>query len=226
MSRRDQVLIELSQVSRVFRKGPDLIRAVDAVNLTIRHGDLLALVGPSGSGKSTLLHLIGGLDTPTEGAIHFDGHELTSLDDRTLSRFRNTHVGFVFQNYNLLAGLTVEENVALPLRYAGLSSTESRQRARTALKQLGLEHRLHHYPSELSGGEEQRAAIARAIVTQPQILLADEPTGNLDSANRDRLLALLREQHAQGLTVLIVTHDPAVAAIAQTVLKMQDGRLA
>ena len=217
--------ITLSNVSKVFQKGKTPVVAVNDVDLTIEAGDFLAIMGSSGCGKSTLLHLIGGLDTVTAGAIRFGDTDLAQMNDRTLSHFRNAQVGFVFQAYNLLAELSVLDNVALPLRYAGVAKGERRKRAQAALEQVGLADRATHYPAELSGGQEQRVAIARALVTKPAIILADEPTGNLDSANRNQVLTLFREINAAGTTFLVVTHDPVVGEAAQQIMRMQDGHL-
>ncbi len=217
--------ITLSNVSKVFQKGKTPVVAVNDVDLTIAAGDFLAIMGSSGCGKSTLLHLIGGLDTVTAGAIRFGDTDLAQMNDRTLSHFRNAQVGFVFQAYNLLAELSVLDNVALPLRYAGVAKGERRKRAQAALEQVGLADRATHYPAELSGGQEQRVAIARALVTKPAIILADEPTGNLDSANRNQVLTLFREINTAGTTFLVVTHDPVVGEAAQQIMRMQDGHL-
>jgi ABC-type lipoprotein export system ATPase subunit len=179
----------------------------------------------TGSGKSTLLHLLGGLDWPTRGQVTFNGQEISRMSDRVLSQFRARHVGFVFQSFNLIADLDVLQNVALPLKYAGISKPEREQRARSMLAMVGMEHRLGHYPGELSGGEEQRAAVARALANQPDLVLADEPTGNLDTSNRDSLLELFAALHKQGQTFVIVTHDPVVAAKASTRYWMQNGKL-
>lgn len=217
--------IQLAGVSKVFQKGKTPVVAVNDVTLTIEPGTFLAIMGSSGCGKSTLLHLIGGLDTATAGAIRFGEHDLAQMNDRALSHFRNAHVGFVFQAYNLLPELSVLDNVALPLKYAGVGKTERRKRAAAALDLVGLSDRTKHYPAELSGGQEQRTSIARALVSKPTIILADEPTGNLDSSNRDQILALFRDLNAAGTTFLVVTHDPAVGEAAQQIMQMQDGHL-
>lgn len=217
--------IQLDSVCKVFQKGKTSVVAVNDVSLTIEPGDFLAIMGSSGCGKSTLLHLIGGLDAPTRGAIRYGEADLARMNDQRLSRFRNAHVGFVFQAYNLLPELSVLDNVALPLKYAGISKTERRKRAAEALEQVGLADRAQHVPAELSGGQEQRTAIARALVTKPAIILADEPTGNLDSTNRDHMLRLFREINAAGTTFLVVTHDPVVGEAAHRVLPMRDGHL-
>jgi len=221
----DKPLIQLQQVTKIYRKGSLEIKAVNLVSLTIYSGEFISIMGPSGCGKTSLLHLLGGLEPPTNGEVIFSDVDLAKMGDRELSHFRNCNVGFVFQSYNLLAGLRVLENVMLPLHYAGYSKRVCRERALDVIRHLGVGDRLDHYPAELSGGEEQRVAIARALVTRPRILLADEPTGNLDSANRDQILDLFQEFHAQGTTILLVSHDPTVTAAAQRTLKMVDGQL-
>jgi putative ABC transport system ATP-binding protein len=196
----------------------------------------VALVGPSGSGKSTVLNLIGGLDQPTSGQVWINGIELSASDERTLTRHRRQHVGFVFQSFNLLPRLTAEENVALPLMFSGVPEKERRARARALLERVGLGPRLTHRPTQLSGGEQQRVAIARALVGQPALLLADEPTGNLDTATGVEIMALLKElnqdqrsarspDRRRGLTLLVVTHDPEVAAFADRIVKLRDGQV-
>jgi putative ABC transport system ATP-binding protein len=219
------ILVSLQNVHKTFQKGQTTVHAVAGVTLDIRSGDFIAIMGPSGCGKSTLLHLIGGLESPTSGVLLFNGTDLTHMSDHRLSQFRNRHVGFVFQAFNLLPELTVIDNVALPLKYAGIAKTERRRRAYAMLERVGLADRASHYPAELSGGQEQRTAIARALVMEPALVMADEPTGNLDSATRDQILALFNELNAQGTTLLVVTHDPIVASAAQRVLQMRDGAL-
>ena len=221
----DKSFIQLQQVTKIYHKGSLEIKAVNQVSLTIHSGEFLSIMGPSGCGKTSLLHLLGGLEPPTIGEVIFNDVDLAKMGDRELSHFRNRNVGFVFQSYNLLAGLKVLENVMLPLHYAGYPKQVCQQRALEAVRQLGVETRLDHYPAELSGGEEQRVAIARALVTKPQILLADEPTSNLDSANRDQILDLFRKFHALGTTILLVSHDPKVTTAAQRTLQMMDGQL-
>ena len=218
-------VIQLDNVAKVFAKGSSSVIAVDHVSLTIEAGDFLAIMGASGCGKSTLLQLLGGLDTPTSGCIRYGSVDIARMNDSQLSRFRNSHVGFIFQSYNLLPELTILDNVALPLKYAGVSKLERHERAAQVLKQVGLAERLRHMPSELSGGQEQRTAIARALITKPAIILADEPTGNLDSHNRDHMLELFHTINREGTTFLIVTHDPAVGAAAQRIVPMHDGKI-
>ncbi|MBE3519950.1 MAG: ABC transporter ATP-binding protein [Firmicutes bacterium] len=212
-------------VTKVYRKGSSQVHALRGVTLEIQDGESVAVMGPSGSGKSTLLYVLGLLATPTSGRVLIDGRNVTVLDDITRSSLRNKYIGFVFQSYNLLSGLTALDNVALPMKYAGIGARMRRQRAMELLKMVGLEHRANHYPSELSGGEEQRVAIARALANNPKVILADEPTGNLDSATGKQILALLSEANARGTTLVVVTHDPTVADICTRVVKLRDGMI-
>jgi putative ABC transport system ATP-binding protein len=213
-------------LTRRYKMGDTFVDALRGVDLTIARGEFVALVGPSGSGKSTVLNLIGGLDRPTSGQVWINGTELSASDERTLTQHRRQHVGFVFQTFNLLPRLTAEENVALPLMFNGVPEKERRARARALLERVGLGPRLTHRPTQLSGGEQQRVAIARALIGQPALLLADEPTGNLDTATGAEIMALLKELNQdQGLTLLVVTHDPDVAAFADRVVRLRDGRI-
>jgi putative ABC transport system ATP-binding protein len=213
-------------LTRRYRMGDTSVDALRGVDLTIARGEFVALVGPSGSGKSTVLNLIGGLDRPTSGQVWINGVELSASDERTLTHHRRQHVGFVFQSFNLLPRLTAEENVALPLMFNGVPEKERQARARVLLERVGLGPRLAHRPTQLSGGEQQRVAIARALVGQPALLLADEPTGNLDTATGAEIMALLKElNQEQGLTLLVVTHDPEVATFADRVVRLRDGRI-
>jgi len=206
--------------------GDTFVDALRGVDLTIAPGEFVALVGPSGSGKSTVLNQIGGLDRPTSGQVWINDTELSASGERTLTRHRRQHVGFVFQTFNLLPRLTAEENVALPLMFSGVPQKERRERARALLERVGLGQRLNHRPTQLSGGEQQRVAIARALVGEPALLLADEPTGNLDTVIGAEIMALLKELNAErGLTLLVVTHDPEVAAFADRVVKLRDGQV-
>jgi putative ABC transport system ATP-binding protein len=218
------ILFQIRAVSKHYRKGPEIIRAVDFVSLDIPRGEFLAIQGPSGSGKSTLLHLIVGLDLPTSGEIIFDGNDITRLNDRALSILRGNHFGFVFQSFNLIPELDILQNVTLPLKYARKRNRRGNH-VLEIIEALGLTDRLHHRPSELSGGEEQRVAFARALVNNPDVILADEPTGNLDTQNRDVLLDLFKNLHTDGQTIVIVTHDPVVAQAARRQLMMKDGRI-
>ena len=219
--------IQLDRISRHYRMGETSVRAVDEVSLTVPENDFLALLGSSGSGKSTLLNLIAGLDRPTSGSIHTDGHDLASLCSVDLARYRRNTIGMIFQSFNLLPRMTLEENVELPLRLAELDRAERPARVREALERVRLTHRLGHRPSELSGGEQQRVAIARALVNRPKILLADEPTGNLDSATGEAILTLLRElQSHLGMTIVMVTHErPLAEKFANRLATMADGKI-
>jgi putative ABC transport system ATP-binding protein len=220
------VVVRAVGLARRYKMGDTFVDALQGANLTLTRGEFVALVGPSGSGKSTVLNLIGGLDRPTSGEVWIDGTELGSSDERTLTRHRRQHVGFVFQSFNLLSRLTAEENVALPLMFSGVPEKERRARARALLERVGLEARLTHRPTQLSGGEQQRVAIARALVAQPALLLADEPTGNLDTATGAEIMGLLKElNQEQGLTLLVVTHDTEVAAFADRVVRLRDGQV-
>jgi putative ABC transport system ATP-binding protein len=219
-------VVEARGVSKVYRLEGVEVRALDGVDLEVVPGDSLAIMGPSGSGKSTLLGLLGGLDRPTSGTLRFQGRDVTRLSDDELAVVRNRVVGFVFQSFQLLARTPAVGNVGLPLVYRGLGRAERRRRAVQALQSVGLGHRLQHRPSQLSGGEQQRVAIARALVTEPAMLLADEPTGNLDSRSGDEVLDLLARLHDErGVAVVVVTHDPGVAGRFQRRVTMADGRL-
>lgn len=214
-------------VRKRFGAGDTQVEALRGVDMVLEEGEFLAVMGPSGSGKSTLLHLVGGLDRPTEGEVVVGGEELTSLDDDSLTLLRRRRIGFVFQFFNLLPILTAEENVALPLLIDGVDQKEASRRAVAAMESVGIAHRRSHRPSELSGGEQQRVAVARALVTEPVLILADEPTGNLDSASGDLVIALLRrlvDERRQ--TILMVTHDPKDAAVADRIMTLRDGLVA
>jgi putative ABC transport system ATP-binding protein len=219
-------VIRLVDVVKEFN-GKRKVRALDGIHLHIERGEMVALVGPSGSGKSTLLNLIGTLDRPTSGEIYLDGQQLSTLSDDELTLLRRDKIGFIFQFFNLLPSLTCLENVALPLHLRGWKKSQARERAEELLGLVGLKHRLEHLPDELSGGERQRVAIARALSVYPPILLADEPTGNLDTKTGAEILELIRDLHARlGATVLMVTHDPGVAASCERTITLRDGRLA
>jgi len=219
-------LVEIRGLSKVYKRGGETLPVLDGLDLDIPRGDFLALMGPSGSGKSTLLNMIGGLDRPTSGSVSVDGQRIDQMSERQLANWRATHVGFVFQMYNLLPVLSAERNVELPLLLARMSGRERRERARTALALVGLSDRVKHKPGELSGGQEQRVGIARAIVTDPTLLLCDEPTGDLDRKAGDEVLDLLDALNKEhGKTIIMVTHDPHAAARATRILHLDKGVL-
>jgi putative ABC transport system ATP-binding protein len=219
-------MIELTSIRKTYRQGSTAIHALDGIDLHIAQGEFIAIMGPSGSGKSTLLNVLGGLDRPDSGHYRLAQDEISALDDDAASDVRNRRIGFVFQSFHLLPRLTVLENVLLPQRYARTPDPHAPDRARTLLERIGLGKRLDHLPGQLSGGQLQRAAIARALLNEPDLLLADEPTGNLDSNSAADVMALLRELHAGGQTLVLVTHDPAIAANAQRTIHLRDGRVA
>ena len=221
----DQFAIRLDHVTRHYTMGEAVIRAVDDVSLDLPSGEFLALLGSSGSGKSTLLNLMAGLDRPTSGAVIAHGQDLSKVSSLELARYRRQTVGMVFQSFNLLPRMTLEENVELPLRLAEVDRGDRAARVRESLERVGLAKRIGHRPSELSGGEQQRAAIARALVNRPRILLADEPTGNLDSKNGDSVMDLLRDIHQSGATICMVTHDPRYTNHAERTVHLFDGRI-
>ena len=219
-------IISLDHVSRIYEMGRLAVNALSDVSLTVGEGEFVAIVGPSGSGKSTMMNILGCLDRPTSGHYSLAGTPVAQLDDDGLARVRSRRIGFVFQSYNLLPRTSALQNVMTPLLYQNVSRRDRTARARTALERLGLGDRLDHEPSELSGGQQQRVAIARALVTNPALLLADEPTGNLDSASGLEVMALLRELNATGRTVVLITHDPDVAASATRQIHLHDGQIA
>jgi putative ABC transport system ATP-binding protein len=218
-------LVLIRDLYKEFRRGPEVVHVLEGLSMDIEAGDFVALMGPSGSGKSTLLNLLGGLDRPTSGRLRVQGLDLGDLSDAALARWRAENVGFVFQMYNLLPVLTAERNVELPLLLGDLSAAERMRRARAALRLVGLADRGRHRPGQLSGGQEQRVGIARAIVTDPQLLLCDEPTGDLDRRSGDEILDLLCALNEQGKTVVMVTHDPRAAERARRTLHLEKGRL-
>jgi putative ABC transport system ATP-binding protein len=219
-------VIELERVERVYQLTEDLkVSALAGVSLRIARGELLAIMGPSGSGKSTLMHILGCLDAPTAGRYLLDGVDVRDIPEDDLADLRNRKIGFVFQSFNLVPRTSAVANVELPLAYAGLGRRERRRRAVAALTAVGMKDRLHHMPSELSGGQQQRAAVARAIVTDPAIVLADEPTGNLDSHSTAEILKIFQRLNAGGRTVVLITHEPDVAACARRVIRLGDGRV-
>ena len=216
-------VLELVDVGKTYRSGSLEVTALCGVSVTIELGEFVAIRGPSGSGKSTLMHILGCLDVPTSGSFHLAGEDVSALDEDQLADVRNRHIGFVFQQFNLLPYLTAWRNVELPLLYAGTDRTERRRRALLALDQVGLADRADHKPGELSGGQQQRVAVARALVTEPALLLADEPTGNLDSASTREVLDLFAELNRRGRTVVLITHEPDVAARAGRTVLIHDG---
>ncbi len=218
-------MIEIENITKVYRMGETEVRALDGVSLKINDGEWVAITGPSGSGKSTLMAILGCLDSPTSGSYFFDGVDVAKMRDDELAVVRNKKIGFVFQQFNLLARTSALENVALPLLYS--TGNHQRERATAALEAVGLKERMKHHPNELSGGQQQRVAIARALVTEPSILLADEPTGNLDSKTSAEIMSLFADLHrTRGITVIFVTHDPSIAANAQRVIHIRDGQIA
>jgi len=222
---RDEVVLEAKQVTKTYLLDEIEVRALCGVDLQVCAGEMLAIMGPSGSGKSTLMHIVGLLDRPSTGVVTIDGVDVSRMEPNELAAVRNKRIGFVFQSFNLLARTTAQANVELPLIYAGVSAGERARRAKSALVSVGLGERLGHMPNQLSGGQQQRVAIARALVTEPSIVLADEPTGNLDSRSGIEIMAFLQELNAQGKTVVIVTHDSRVADHAQRVVEIMDGRI-
>jgi putative ABC transport system ATP-binding protein len=217
-------IIRLIDVSKVYGSGDATVNAVDGVTLSVREGDFLAVMGPSGSGKSTLMHILGCLDVPTSGEYRFAGEDVSRMNERELASIRNRRIGFVFQQFHLLSSMSAWRNVELPLLYR--SARDRKQMAMNALAQVGLTSRVQHRPNQLSGGQQQRVAIARALVTDPTMILADEPTGNLDSKASREVLDILRGLNASGHTIILITHDPNVAGVAERVVEMADGRLA
>ena len=218
-------MIELKDVYKVYNMGDVDVPALDGVSLSVQRGEFVSIIGQSGSGKSTLLHLLGCLDTPTSGEYLLEGNSVRDLSDAELSRIRNKHFGFVFQSYNLLTDLSAVENVEQPLVYAGVRAKERRERAANALAKVGLADRMRHLPTQLSGGQQQRVAIARALVTSPTLLLADEPTGNLNSEASEAILGILEGLHREGMSVVMITHDPLVALRAERQVSLQDGQV-
>jgi putative ABC transport system ATP-binding protein len=220
-----ELIVQAHDLARTYESGTAPVAALAGLSLEVRRGEFLAVMGPSGSGKSTLLNILAGLERPSAGRVVVDGVDLSTLDENGLARYRRGNIGMIFQAFNLLPRYRVIENVAFPLLFAGVAQGERLRRAAAILERLGMGPRADHRPSQLSGGELQRTAIARALITDPALLLADEPTGNLDSANGDALLALLTELHGRGQTIVLVTHDETIASHAERILRMRDGRL-
>lgn len=218
-------LIIAKDLTKLYRMGEETVRALDGVTITIPQGAYCAIIGPSGSGKSTLMNVIGGLDTPTSGSLMIGGQDVAGLDDGRLAEFRNRTIGFIFQSFNLLPRLTAQENVELPMIYAGVAPPERRERAAKLLARVGLESSVAHKPTQLSGGQQQRVAIARALAGGPSILLADEPTGALDTQTGKDIMALFTELNREGMTILVVTHDADIAAQTRRTIEMRDGKI-
>jgi putative ABC transport system ATP-binding protein len=218
-------LVQLADVVKVYRMGEVEVRALDGVSLSVQQGEFTAVMGASGSGKSTLMNILGCLDRPTSGSYHLDGQDVSGLSSAELAEVRCHTIGFVFQNFNLLSRTSALENVELPLLYAGVKTAERRRRAAEALAMVGLGDRIDHHPNQMSGGQQQRVAVARAIVNRPRIILADEPTGNLDSRTSVEVMALLQELGRSGITVVLVTHEPDVAEYTSRIVVMRDGRV-
>ncbi len=218
-------LIEIRDMYKIYNPGENEVRAIDGVNLKIEHGEFVAIIGQSGSGKSTLMNMLGLLDVPTSGQYLLDGQDVDGLSDDELSEIRNKEIGFIFQGFNLITSLTAVENVELPLVYRGMKKEERNKLAVDALNRVGLSHRLDHLPKQMSGGQQQRVAIARAVAARPPIILADEPTGNLDSHSGVEVMKILHELHEEGRTVILITHDNDIANEAQRVIRIQDGQI-
>ena len=218
-------LIHIENMKKIYNPGENEVRALDGIDLDIEKGDLVAIVGHSGSGKSTLMNMLGCLDTPTSGKYVLDGQDVASMTDNQLADVRNKEIGFIFQGFNLISNLDAVGNVELPLVYRGVSKNERKQLAMEALKSVGLEDRMKHKPNEMSGGQQQRVAGARAVAAKPPIILADEPTGNLDTKSTQEILEILKELHRSGRTVIIITHDEEIASQAHRVIRILDGRI-
>lgn len=218
-------LVEIQDISKIYNPGENEVRALDHISLTIQKGEFVAIIGQSGSGKSTLMNMIGCLDVPTEGTYILNGQNVSKLSDNELSDIRNQEIGFIFQGFNLIANLTAQENVELPLIYRGVPKKERHELSVAALKKVGLAHRMDHRPSEMSGGQQQRVAIARAIAQAPPVILADEPTGNLDSASSMEILDILKQLHEENRTVILITHDNDIAKQAKRVIRIKDGKI-
>ena len=218
-------LITIKDMCKIYNPGENEVRALDHVNLTIDRGEYVAIIGHSGSGKSTLMNMLGCLDVPTSGSYYLNGQDVSRMTDDELSDIRNVEIGFIFQGFNLIANLTAIENVELPLIYRGVPKAKRRELSVAALKKVGLAHRMNHKPSQRSGGQQQRVAIARAIAAEPPVILADEPTGNLDSASTKEIIAILEQLHDSGRTVVIITHDDEIAEQAARRVRIKDGRV-
>lgn len=218
-------LIEVKNVYKIYNPGENEVRALDGISVTIDHGEFVAIVGHSGSGKSTFMNMLGCLDTPTSGDYYLDGVNVAGMTDDELSDIRNKQIGFIFQGFNLIPSLTAQENVELPLVYRGMPAEQRRQLAEEALTRVGMEHRMDHRPSELSGGQQQRVAIARAIAARPPIIMADEPTGNLDTRSGEEVMKILHELNEEGRTIVLITHDNDIARQATRAIRIIDGKV-
>lgn len=218
-------IIEIEGISKCYRIGDNVVKALDNVSLTVQRGEFLAIMGPSGSGKSTMMNILGCLDVPSEGRYILNGCDVSRMNDSKLSDVRNKEIGFVFQSFNLLPGYDAVENVALPLLYAGVPRAERLRRAAEALEKVSLGNRIHHKPSEMSGGQRQRVAVARALVNNPSIILADEPTGNLDTVTSNEIMTLFEQINSFGNTVILVTHEEDIASYARRTVRLRDGRI-
>ncbi|MEG1834710.1 MAG: ABC transporter ATP-binding protein [Oscillospiraceae bacterium] len=216
-------MIEIKNIYKIYNPGENEVRALDGVSITIDRGEFVAIVGHSGSGKSTLMNMIGLLDVPTSGEYYLDGENVSNMTDDELSEIRNKQIGFIFQGFNLISSLTAEANVELPLVYRGMQAEQRHILSAEALKRVGLENRVHHLPKQMSGGQQQRVAIARAVAAKPPIILADEPTGNLDSHSGEEVMRILHELHSEGRTIILITHDNEIAEKAERIIKIQDG---
>ena len=221
----EEILIKVEDLCKIYNPGENEVRALDHVSLEIKKGELVAIIGQSGSGKSTFMNMLGCLDVPTSGRYYLNGTDVSEMSDNELSEVRNREIGFIFQGFNLIANLNAIENVELPLIYRGIDRKTRHQLAIDSLKLVGLEKRMDHKPSEMSGGQQQRVAIARAIAAQPPVILADEPTGNLDSASSREILEILQKMHKTGRTVILITHDNGIAAQARRVVRIMDGKI-
>ena len=220
-----EALIRVENLCKIYNPGENEVRALDHIHLVIEEGEFVAIIGQSGSGKSTLMNMLGCLDVPTTGKYYLNGTDVSTMTDNEQSAVRNKEIGFIFQGFNLTTNLTALENVELPLIYRGIDKKTRRELSIQALEMVGLEHRMKHKPSEMSGGQQQRVAIARAIAAKPPVILADEPTGNLDSASSREILKILRELHDGGRTVILITHDDGIAAQAKRVVRIMDGKI-